>query len=297
MNILVTGGTGLIGRHFIRHYGQYHYTVISRNLTRASSVLPSSVTLLESLNSLSDLDAFDAVINLAGEPIADKRWTQKQKNVIEKSRWHTTSRLVELFSASQAPPKVFISGSAIGYYDQEGSRVWLEESQTDNQSFAQLLCSKWEDLALEASPYTRVVHLRTGIVLDKKQGALAKMITPFKLGLGAQIGGGQQYMSWIHRQDMIRAMHFLLINSCCFGPFNLVSPTPVTNRHFSQALAEVLHRKIFFSIPATMLKLLMGESASLLLGSQRVAPKALEDAGFKFEYPTLEECLDSLLNE
>ncbi|MDY0248497.1 MAG: TIGR01777 family oxidoreductase [Pseudomonas sp.] len=292
MNILITGGTGLIGSAFIHQFDDHQYTVLTRSPAHAKIQLPAYVQLIDSLERLDNLDNFDAVINLAGAAIIDKRWSDKRKQEICTSRWQMTEQLVALFAHSTKPPAVFLSGSAIGVYGQHGNDELTEDSTVQETDFPTKLCLHWEEIARRAEPYTRVVLLRTGIVLAPKGGALAKMLLAFKLCLGGRIGSGQQYMSWIHYQDHIHAMHYLLSASNLSGPVNLVAPNPQTNRQFTQALAKALGRIAIFPVPKQVLQLLLGESACLLLDSQKVLPKKLLNSGFQFEYPHLATALN-----
>ncbi len=297
INILITGGTGLIGQSFIKRFREYHYTVLTRSIFKSEGLLPSTVKLIDSLDALENLDNFDAVINLAGEPIIDKRWSEQQKTIISESRWLVTQKLVDLFALSQNPPKVFLSGSAIGVYGNRGSEVLTESSLVKKSDFSSTLCLRWEQIAKQAEPFTRVVLLRTGIVLAQQGGALAKMLLPFKCGVGGRIGNGQQYMSWIHYQDYINAMHFLLAESHLSSAVNVVAPEAATNRLFTQSLAAVLRRPAFIPVPKFMLRLVLGESSSLLLDSQRVSPQALLDSGFNFQFENIQVALTNLLNK
>lgn len=297
MKILITGATGLIGRRLTeRLLGQSHHIMaLTRSPSRAAKVLDPQVLLWESLEDKTSLDGFDAVINLAGEPIADKRWTKDQKQKLCDSRWQVTERLTTLINASQKPPSVFISGSAVGYYGDQGQAL-VPEDEPPNKQFTWQLCARWEALALAAeSDRTRVCLLRTGVVLASKGGALAKMVLPFRAGLGGPFGDGQQYMPWIHIDDMVNGIIFLLMHETLNGPFNMVSPYPARNEQFSALLGEVLHRPAFMRVPAGAVRLLMGESAVLVLGGQRAVPRRLEDAGFTFGHQELKEALESIL--
>jgi uncharacterized protein len=294
MNILITGGTGLIGSAFIRGYAQEHFTCLTRTPNTAKTLLPPGVKFLSSLSQLENLDAFDAVINLAGEGLFNKRWSQQQKTDICASRWLVTDQLVDLFARSINPPKVFLSGSAIGIYGNSSVEHFHEDSPIRAQDFGSQLCKKWERIALKASNYTRVVLLRTGIVLSTQGGALAQMLPPFRIGCGGRMGNGEQVMSWIHIQDQIAAMNYLLHQNSIVGAVNLVAPTPVSNRVFTQILARHLKRPALLPLPAKLLKLLFGESACLLLDSQHVSPTALTQAGFSFSFQQLDEALQQL---
>ncbi len=297
MKLLITGGTGLIGNHFIQTYTEHHYTVVTRSQEKARQQLPDSVILLDSLSELDNLDAFDGVINLAGEPIVDKRWTDKQKRIICDSRWDVTQHLVDLFRESKHPPSVFLSGSAIGLYGDHGDFDITERDIATQHDFATSVCQQWEATAKQAEPYTRLVYLRTGIVLDRKGGALAKMLTPFKLCLGGRIADGRQFMSWIHINDMVKAMAFLLNTKNINGAVNMVAPKPVSNQQFTNELASALNRMAILPMPGVVLKLLLGESSALLLGSQRVQPTQLLAASFEYTFPDLKIALSDLLKQ
>ena len=251
MNVLLTGGTGLIGRHLIPRLLElgHRVTVSTRSPEKAKNRLDSRVTLWRAFEHQVNLNGFDAVINLAGEPIADKRWTAEQKQRLCHSRWDITQKLVTLINASDAPPAVLISGSAAGYYGDLGEVVVTEEEPPHNE-FTHKLCARWEQIACEAqSDRTRVCLLRTGVVLAPRGGILAKMAPAFKLGLGGPIGSGRQYLAWIHIDDMVNGILWLLDNDLR-GPFNMVSPYPVRNEQFAHALGHALNRPAIFRVPA-----------------------------------------------
>lgn len=296
MKILVTGGTGLIGGHLVPRLQElgHQVTVLTRHRDTAREKLNDRVTLWDTLEDKQNLDGFDAVINLAGEPIADKRWTTEQKDRLCQSRWRITQKLADLINASETPPSVLISGSATGYYGDLGEVVVTEEEPPHNE-FTHKLCTRWEQIACEAqSDKTRVCLLRTGVVLAPKGGILGKMVPPFRLGLGGPIGNGRQYLAWIHIDDMVNAILWLLDNDLR-GPFNMVSPYPVRNEQFAHALGHALQRPAILRVPATVMRLLMGESSVLVLGGQRALPKRLEAAGFPFRWYDLEEALSDVV--
>lgn len=298
MKILITGGTGLIGRHLIPHLLTLGHTVcvVTRSPEKARQVLDARVELWPGLQNISSLDGIDAVINLAGEAIADKRWTDAQKQKLCDSRWTITQRISELILASTTPPAVLISGSATGYYGDLGEVVVTEEEPPHNE-FTHKLCARWEQIASSAeSDRTRVCLLRTGVVLAAQGGILAKMLPPFKLGLGGPIGNGRQYLAWIHIDDMVNGILWLLDNDLS-GPFNMVSPYPVRNERFAHALGHALDRPAILRVPATVIRLLMGESSVLVLGGQRALPKRIEAAGFVFRWYDLDEALGDILGK
>jgi len=293
MKILVTGGTGLIARHFIKAFQQpYLFTVLTRDIEEAKWSLPKEVKLIEHLP---EQNTFEAIINLAGEPIVDKRWTNAQKEAICQSRWQLTEQVVAMIARSETKPSCLISGSAIGYYGETGNVSTDEEAQVTHADFSHRLCEKWEKIALQASEHCRVVLLRTGVVLAHDGGALAKMRLPFSLGLGGKLGDGQQYMSWIHIEDMVHAIQFSLLTPSIEGAVNCTSPQALTNEEFTQALGKQLHRPTWFSVPAVMLNILMGQGAELLLTSQKIYPKKLLDHDFDFNHSTIENTLADLL--
>ena len=296
MRILLTGGTGLIGRHLVSRLLTLSHTVcvVTRSPEKARQMLDAHVEIWPGLQNVSTLDGVDAVVNLAGEPIADKRWTHAQKQKLCDSRWAITQRISELIQASETPPAVLISGSATGYYGDLGEVVVTEEEPPHNE-FTHKLCARWEQIASSAqSDRTRVCLLRTGVVLARSGGILGKMVPPFKLGLGGPIGNGRQYLAWIHIDDMVNGILWLLDNDLR-GPFNMVSPYPVRNEQFSHALGQALNRPAFLRVPATAIRLLMGESSVLVLGGQRALPKRLEAAGFTFRWYDLDEALANIL--
>jgi uncharacterized protein (TIGR01777 family) len=299
MRILITGATGLIGSSLTqRLLGLSHQiTVLSRNVQRAREQFGEQASYWSTLQDQSSLDGFDAVINLAGEPIADKRWSKAQKERLCHSRWDLTEQLAKLINAGSAPPSVLISGSAIGYYGDQGQAV-VTEDEAPHDEFTHQLCQRWESLALQAqSDATRVCLLRTGVVLAPKGGALAKMLPPFRFGLGGPIGNGRQYLPWIHLEDMVDGIVYLLEHQTLQGPFNMVAPYPVHNEQFAAQLANVLDRPAFLRVPAFAMRLLMGEAAVLVLGGQRAVPRRLEEAGFSFRFLELEQALDDVINQ
>lgn len=298
MRVLITGGTGLIGQHLIPRLLELRHSVVvvTRHPQKARDCLDSRIEIWNGLDGQQNLDGVDAVINLAGEPIADKRWTEQQKQRLCNSRWTITRKLVELFAASQTPPSVLISGSATGYYGDTGEVVVTEEEPPHNE-FTHKLCARWEQIACEAqSEQTRVCLLRTGVVLAPKGGILGKMAPIFRLGFGGPVGDGRQYLAWIHVDDMVNGILWLLDNDLR-GPFNMVSPYPVRNEQFSHALGHTLHRPAILRAPAVAVRLLMGESQVLVLGGQRALPKRLEAAGFAFRWYDLEEALEDVLGK
>jgi len=297
MKYLITGGTGLIGKALINSIDTQKstITVLTRNIEKASLLLNKEIKVIDELL-LSDVENIDIIINLAGEPLAEKRWSQEQKLKICESRWDVTEKLVHLISIANTPPVLFISGSAIGMYGRQANKPVDESFSHYHKEFTHVVCSRWEQIALEASSSkTRVAILRTGVVLDKNSGALSKMLLPFKLGFGGKIGKGDQFMSWIHIQDMVSAILYIIDTKTLNGPVNITSPRAVTNELFSKALAKELHRPCLFNTPPALLKLMFGEMADLLLFGQNVVPQKLITSGFRFKHTELADALNDLL--
>ena len=299
VHYFITGGTGFIGSAFIHSLPkEVKVTLISRQGARSRDLFAGAkceMAFVEAFDQLNNLNDVDCVINLAGEPIADKRWSDAQKQKIQDSRWQTTSHIIKLIQASDTPPAVFISGSAIGYYGRQSTTPVTETTHDINDEFTHRLCATWENIASGAqSDKTRVCMLRTGIVLDKGKGALGKMELPFKLGLGGPIGNGEQGMSWIHIDDMVAGIHFLIENDNLNGAFNFTAPYPVSNRAFTSSLGKSLGRPAFMPMPGFALNLMMGEASDLLLTGQFVLPQKLTDAGYVFKYSELQPALDAI---
>ncbi|MGX5174372.1 TIGR01777 family oxidoreductase [Aliikangiella sp. IMCC44653] len=328
-NFLITGGTGLIGSQLTQALitQAENIYVLTRNASRAQNHFKlilneakpneaklneatlSKLKFVESFAAIPKTLQFLAIINLAGEPIADKAWSKKQKVRLRSSRIDLTKQLVEWIKSLSVPPKVLLSGSAVGWYGSQGNSPLTEASLAKfNQvgdEFSHQLCEDWETEAKAARLLgIRVCLLRTGLVLSKNGGVLAKMLLPFKLGLGSRLGDGKQFMPWIHLQDYINAVVFLInqnnqqtsISAPLEGVFNLTAPNPVTNLEFSQTLASQLNRPLIFSAPAWLLKILLGERAGLLIGGQKALPSRLTELGFNYEFSHLKNALKSLLN-
>lgn len=297
MHIFITGGTGLIGRSLIRELSDRgnKITVLTRDVIKARNVFKSSVDFYcPSLDALETLDDYDAVINLAGEPIVGKRWSERQKEVLCESRWSITYRLSELIKNSTNPPQVFISGSAVGYYGAQNGKTLTERSHPHDE-FLHQLCYKWEQLAADSeSDRTRVCVLRTGIVLSKDGGMLPKMILPFRFGLGSVFGRGDQYISWIHIQDMVDGILFLLNNFDAKGVFNLTAPNPETNKMFSRKLAAAMSRPCLFHLPKFLLKIILGEMSTMVVDGQRVVSENLLKSGYRFSFENLDDALEEI---
>jgi uncharacterized protein (TIGR01777 family) len=298
MRILITGGTGLIGRALCPALLQagHQVTVLSRHPDSVTKKCGSSVTPLSSLAEWHEGVTFDAIINLAGEPIIDAHWSTARKKLLWDSRVTLTQELVKRIAACTHQPSVLLSGSAVGYYGDRGD-VPLDESASASTDFAAQLCAAWEAEAEHASQLgVRVCLLRTGLVLSSQGGVLHRMLLPFKLGLGARLGDGRQWMSWIHIDDYVAIVLKLLSTFEASGPFNMTAPHPVTNREFTTRLAAALHRPACFVAPARLLALILGPRKILLLGGQNVLPIKLLGLGFSFKYSRLETALQALLS-
>lgn len=297
-HILLTGGSGFIGQQLVPTLlsAGHTITVFTRNPKKTSAIFQQQVTTIDNLEGLSADDHFDAVINLAGEGIGDRRWTDSVKQQLRDSRLLTTASLVEYFKRANQKPAVFISGSAIGVYGLHGDEK-LDEQASGDDSFSSKLCRDWEAQAAEAEALgIRCCYLRTGVVLGKNGGALSKMLPPFKMALGGPMGSGQQWMSWVHMDDLANAIVYALETPSINGPINGTAPNPVTNKAFSKALGAALNRPALIPMPAFVLKLMMGEMAEeLLLSGQRVVPAKLTRSGFEFKYPQLDDALRDII--
>lgn len=295
MKVLVTGGTGFIGTALLPVLlaAGHQVTVLTRNAARVR--VPSGVHCIERLDALNDTPP-DAVINLAGENLGSARWTAASKGRFLDSRIGMTARLIDAFEHWSAPPKVLVSGSAIGWYGARGDEV-LNERSTPGSGFAAELCQQWEGVAQAAETLgVRVACLRIGIVLGLPGGALGQMLPPFKLGLGGPMGSGQQWMSWIHRDDLVAMMLRLIEDPSLNGAFNGTAPDPVRNADFSRALGRALKRPAVLPMPGLALRLIVGEMADeLLLVGQKVLPQRAQAAGFAFRYPDLPAALGQVL--
>jgi uncharacterized protein (TIGR01777 family) len=241
-------------------------------------------------NLLNNLKDSDGIINLIGEPIADKKWTDIQKEEIEKSRINSTKFLMETLKKSKINPKVIVNGSAIGFYGTSLTQEFNENSQC-GKDFLANLCNKWEEVANEKPFFSRLVIFRIGIVLEAEGGALGKMLPIFKIGLGGPIGDGNQWMSWIHRSDLCGLIIKALVDKRFSGVYNAVAPEPVLMKYFSKTLGRCLKRPDLLPVPGTILKLLLGDGAKLVLEGQKVISIKLQEKKYKFKYPLLEKAI------
>lgn len=291
--ILVTGGTGFIGKALCPELLSrgYSLTVFSRQSAEDVRSMCGRVDTTSDLNQLRADPGFDAVINLAGEGIADKRWSDRRKQELRDSRIGVTETLVEVIRSWGKAPEVLISGSAVGFYGNQGATEVTEQTQPEDE-FTHQLCRDWENAALAlGTEKVRICLSRTGVVAGPGGGFLARMVPPFKFGLGGRLGSGQQYMPWIHRADVVGALIWMLENSEASGPYNVVSPSPVTNAEFTRCLGKVLHRPTPFPAPAAVLKIALGEMSGLLLTGQNAKPAKLQAEGYCFRFPELEAAL------
>lgn len=298
MKILVTGATGLIGRELTALFTTAGHEVF--RLTRSKPSEANDITWDPAQGMLpkAPLEGLDAVVHLAGENIAEARWTDAVKERLRRSRVQTTKLLCDTLAQLNSPPKTLICASAIGYYGDRGAEV-LTEASPAGAGFLADLCRDWEAAAESARQKgLRVVNTRIGVVLSVKGGALAKMLTPFKLGLGGIVGSGRQYWSWVALDDVVGAINHSLLHAEIAGPVNAVSPNPVTNYEFTKTLGGVLHRPTVMPLPAFAARLALGEMADeLLLGSNRILPKRLQETGYQFRCPTLDVALRHLLGK
>ncbi|AZE92879.1 Cell division inhibitor YfcH-like [Pseudomonas orientalis] len=295
MHILLTGGTGLIGRQLCRHWlAQGHrLTVLSRTPESVARMCGAQVLGVGRLQDV--IGAVDAVVNLAGAPIADRPWTHKRKALLWSSRISLTESLLAWLEGLEQKPAVLISGSAVGWYGDGGERELTEDSGPVLDDFPSQLCIAWEETAARAEALgIRAVLVRTGLVLAAEGGFLSRLLLPFKLALGGPIGNGRQWMPWIHIQDQIALIDFLLHKADASGPYNACAPHPVRNREFARTLGQVLHRPAFMPMPAFALKVGLGELSGLLLGGQKAVPERLLAAGFTFQFTELRAALDDL---
>ncbi|MDB6147453.1 MAG: epimerase [Spartobacteria bacterium] len=297
MKIAITGGTGLIGSELTKSLIREGHQLTS--LVREAKLSPDDPTIFVrwdiergEIESPSKLEAHDAVIHLAGESVAEGRWTEEKKRRIHDSRVKGTRLLVETLVRLKQPPKILLSASAIGFYGADRSDEILTEESSPGADFLAGVSREWEAGALRAKDFgARVVLLRTGIVLSPDGGALRKMLPLFKMGIGGKLGSGRQFMSWIALKDEIAAIRFALVNETVGDAINLTAPHPVTNAEFTETIGRVLSRPTFLRVPPFALRLALGEMAATALGSLRVLPKRLEAAGYQFEFTELENAL------
>lgn len=293
MNILLTGGTGLIGKALVEQLclRNEQVTILTRSSSPHTLSKQKNIKFITALSELDLQEQFDAIINLAGEPIFHKVWSKNQKSILRESRLSLTTQLVEFINQYQQYP-IFISGSATGIYGDQDEQTITETSKTA-KTFTAQLCQDWENIARQAN--ARVCLIRTGMVFSTKGGALAKMLPLYKWGLGGKLGNGEQYFPWIALEDMVNGILFLLDHSECRGAFNFSAPNPIKQHKFNRTLARILKRPAFATIPKWILHFMLGERANLLLESQNVVPEKLLNAGFQFQYSDCKNYLEEIL--
>jgi len=297
MKILISGASGLVGKHLIptlKAKGHEVHRLVRKTPKSADEIQWDAETGFSEMER-AKLENFDAVVHLAGDSIASENWSDEKKRKIKESRTVGTRVLVDALKDLQNPPKHFISASAIGFYGNRGDEILNEES-SQGTGFLPEVCAAWEDEIKRAEAFARVAYLRIGVVLAKDGGALEKMLTPFKFGVGGKIGSGKQYMSWITLDDLIRMIDFVLENENLRGAFNAVAPNPARNEEFTKTLGKVLNRPTFLPVPEFAIKTLFGEMGeTLILEGARVVPQKLQDAGFEFDFPNLEAAMKHVL--
>lgn len=298
MQYLITGGTGFIGSRLVHRLLSEGHQVVVLSRQPAKDVRQQLSTRVKPVSSLSVVNPsmyFDAVINLAGEGILDKRWTKARKKVLLDSRIGVTSELVDLIERMENKPGCFISASAVGYYGSFCSGEPLDESAEVGKGFAATLCYRWEQAVRRIEALgIRTCIVRLGVVLHPSGGALQRMLPVFRLALGGAIGSGRQIMSWIHMDDVLDALRYLVNHPETKGVFNVVSPEILTNKVFAKELGRAVRRPAIVTMPEYVLLLMLGESSQLLTGGAAVIPKRLQDTGFTFTYPNIRKALTSL---
>ena len=293
MHYLVTGGTGFIGSALLATWYEAGHQVTV--LTRQAKADTRRCHYIQDLGVIPDDAHFDVVVNLAGASLAGARWSAAYKRDIVDSRTVTTHALVELLGRLKQPPEALLSASAIGYYGHQADQA-LGEEASPVPGFSQQLCQRWEEEALLAERLgVRVCRMRFGVVLDRDGGAMQEMARPFRFGVANWLGSGKQWLSWVHRDDVIAAILYLLEHRELSGAFNITAPEPVTSRGFCQVMKHYYRTFITAPVPAPVMRVLVGEMAEeLLLNGQRVVPTALSNAGFEFLYPTLDSALAAI---
>jgi uncharacterized protein len=296
VRIIVAGGSGFLGRALQERLGEAGHTVLT--LTRRPTSGDSTQIQWQPDGTAGPwtnaLSGADAVVNLGGEGIADARWSAARKKALRESRLFSTKSLVAAMQRVSNPPPVFVSASGIGYYGDRGDEI-VTEGTPAGSDFLANLCVEWEREAEQASTLARVAILRSGLVLHPSGGALARMLLPFRLGLGGRLGSGRQYLPWIHLDDWTRLAEWSLTTSAARGAFNVTAPAPATNAQFTRALGQALNRPTVIPVPAFALRLALGELADTLLTGQRAIPARAQQLGFTFRFPEIEAALRDLL--
>jgi len=302
MKVVVTGATGFVGTALVRKLlaAGHSVTALTRDVERAARRLPARCRTLawnpEHVLEPSTLSGADAVVHLAGEGVADARWTASRKRAIRDSRVTTSAALVHALAQldARARPRVLVSASAIGWYGDRADTL-LDERSAAGSGFLADVCRDWEHAVFEAQALgVRTVAVRIGVVLGRDGGALETLLPLFRLGLGGRIGSGRQWFSWIHLDDLVELLRYALENQDVAGPINGVAPHPVTNAAFTDELGRALHRPVLLPVPAALLRAALGEMSAVLLASQRVEPRSAQQLGFAFHYPSLQAALDDV---
>lgn len=301
MKILITGGTGLVGKRLQKELVDRGHTLLLATRNPSKYHETNSIKFFGWNSSKEDfpeaqLDGVDVIINLMGESIADKRWSEEQKAKLRSSRVEGTQKIAKALTNKNHHLKSFISASAIGIYP-INLEMTLDESSPKGEGFLSDLCQKWEEAASSITYSRRNVVFRIGVVLDAKGGALGKMLPIFKLGLGGPVGFGKQMMSWIHVDDLVNIISNAVEDENYQGVYNATAPSPVSNKVFTKALAQALSRPAIFIAPPMMLKLAMGEMSTIVLDSQNVIPKRLKEMNYKFKHTDIFEALKSVVNQ
>lgn len=300
MTILITGATGLVGKALIPVLLKAGHTVHTLGRRKSNISGTKNFTWNPPKKEI-DTAAFNnvhAIIHLAGSNIADSRWTEARKSEIQRSRTEPTNLLVTSIENLEEPPRIFITASAIGYYGQKTTETIFKESHFPGNDFLGKTCALWEEAADSLTPQgIRVVKLRIGVVLANEGGALAKLLTPFQLGLGSAIGSGKQIMAWVHIKDLASVMHFAAEHNGMEGAFNIAAPQQVTNKEFSSTLAQVLKKPFILpNVPAFALRLFLGEMADIILEGNQVSVDKINAIGFQFRHPNLKGAMKHLLS-
>lgn len=294
MKVLITGSTGLLGKDLQKSFTEKGYDMLLASRKEPTDDNHIQWSIEEGFADPEKLEGIDVVVHLAGENVSGLRWTDEKKKAIRDSRVLGTRNVVDAISKLKNKPKVLVASSAIGFYGERGEEE-VTESSAAGDNFLAGVCKEWEAESRRAEDAgIRTVLLRTGIVLSKDGGALATMLTPFKLGVGGVVGSGKQWMSWISLEDEIAVINYVIENENIRGAVNAVSPNPVTNHDFTKTLGDVLYRPTFLPLPEFAVSMIFGEMGdALLLASTKVMPKRLEDAGFEFKHPNLKEAIEN----
>lgn len=301
MRVIITGGTGMIGRALSRDLikNGHEVVILSRNPQKYERKLPDQVRLIKwdaksAQGWLEFTDGASGIVNLAGVNIGESRWTEERKKAILSSRVEAGKAVVEAITLAKNKPSWVIQASAVGYYGASGDQILTEESPAGDE-FQSFVCQEWERSTepLDEIGIRRII-IRSGVVLDRSDGALPRMAMPFRLFVGGRIGSGEQWFSWIHLTDEVQAIRFLIDRIELQGVFNLTTPNPVRNRDLANALGKVLRRPSFIPVPAFALKILFGEMSRVLLTGQRVVPERLLAAGYKFQFPEIVQALKDI---